>query len=80
MKKNLKKRVIFVTAFILIAVIYFYITLRGEYLQLKGIDENYISIFNKDLHIFNYIYIYSYYKEKFKEILCGRKNFNAEIS
>ena len=34
-KKNIRKRVIFVTIFIVISIIYFYISLRGEFLQIK---------------------------------------------
>lgn len=49
MKKNIKKRVIFVILFIIICSIYFYINLRGEYLKALAIDEKYVEVFKIDI-------------------------------
>lgn len=49
MKKKLKKRQIFVVLFILAFLIYSYINIRGEYLQILGIGEKYVDIFKTNL-------------------------------
>lgn len=50
MKKNIKKRQIFVTLFIIAFIIYSYINVRGEYLQTLGIGEKYVEIFKTNLY------------------------------
>lgn len=49
MKKKVKKRVILVTIFIIAFIIYSYINVRGEYLQILGIGEKYVEIFKQNL-------------------------------
>lgn len=44
-----KTRIIFVICLLLIFSIYLYVTLRGEYLQILGIGEQYIDIFKNNL-------------------------------
>ena len=43
-----RKRTIFVTALILIFAICFYINVKGEYLQILGIGEEYLEIFRQN--------------------------------
>ncbi len=47
--KKVKKRVIFVTLFIIAFAIYSYINVRGEYLQILGIGSKYVEIFKHNL-------------------------------
>ena len=49
MKKNIKKRVIYVISFIICSLIYFYISVRGEYLQIVAINEKYVDIFKTNI-------------------------------
>lgn len=44
-----KKRVIFVISLLLIFTIYMYISIRGEYLQILGIGQEYVEIFKENL-------------------------------
>lgn len=44
-----KNRMIFVICLLLIFSIYLYVTLRGEYLQILGIGEQYLRIFKNNL-------------------------------
>ncbi len=49
MKRKIRKRVIFVTTFIIAFFIYSYITIRGNYLETLGIGEQYVEIFKTNL-------------------------------
>ena len=49
MKGKVRKRVIFVNTFIILFIIYSYISIRGEYLQILGIGEQYVEIFKHNL-------------------------------
>ena len=44
-----KKRMILVVAFIILVIIFMFIKLRGDYLNILEIGENYIDIFNKNI-------------------------------
>ena len=44
-----QKRVIFVICILLVFSLYMYITIRGDYLQILGIGQEYIEIFNNNL-------------------------------
>lgn len=46
---KLKKRQIFVTAFLIIFAIYAYITVRGSYLEMLGIGRQYIEIYRQNI-------------------------------
>ena len=43
MKKKVRKRVILVTTFITAFILYGYISIRGEYLQILGIGQKYVN-------------------------------------
>ena len=60
MKKNIKKRQIFVTTFIILFVLYTYISIRGEYLQILGIGEKYVEIFKHNLQQRVYVFLASF--------------------
>lgn len=57
MKKKVRKRVIFVTLFIIAFIIYSYINIRGEYLQILGIGDKYVEIFKHNLMQKIYVFI-----------------------
>lgn len=57
MKKKIRKRVIFVTLFIIAFIVYSYINIRGEYLQILGIGEKYVEIFKHNLMQRIYVFI-----------------------
>ena len=44
-----KKRMILVVAFIILVIIFMFIKLRGDYLNILEIGENYVDIFNKNI-------------------------------
>lgn len=44
-----KKRVIFVVCLLIIFGLYMYISIRGEYLQILGIGQEYVNIFKENL-------------------------------
>ena len=46
---KLKKRQIFVTAFLLVFIIYVYISIRGSYLEMLGIGEKYVDIYVRNV-------------------------------
>lgn len=48
-QKKSKKRMLLVVAFIILVIIFMFIKLRGDYLNILEIGENYIDIFNKNL-------------------------------
>ncbi len=60
MKKKIRKRVIFVTLFIIAFIIYSYINIRGEYLQILGIGEKYVEIFKHNLEQKIYVFAVSF--------------------
>ena len=47
--KKVKKRQILVTIFIIAFIVYSYINIRGEYLQILGIGEKYVEMFKQNL-------------------------------
>ena len=49
MKLKVKKRVIFVTIFLIVFAIYSYIVLRGSYLEMLGIGERYVEIYKQNI-------------------------------
>lgn len=51
MRKNIKKRVIFVILFIIVCIVFFYINIRGEYLQTIAIDKKYVDVFKTNMKI-----------------------------
>lgn len=51
MKKNIRKRVIFVVVFIVLCAVFFYINIRGEYLQTIAIDKKYVDVFKTNIKI-----------------------------
>lgn len=57
--KRVKKRVIFVTLFIIAFAIYSYINVRGEYLQILGIGSKYVEIFKHNLMQRIYVFLIS---------------------
>ena len=48
-QKKSKKRILLVVAYIILVIIFMFIKLRGDYLNILEIGENYIDIFNKNL-------------------------------
>ena len=60
MKKKIRKRVIFVILFIIAFIIYSYINIRGEYLQILGIGEKYVEIFKHNLEQRMYVFVVSF--------------------
>ena len=54
---KIKKRVIFVIAFIAIFIIYNCISIRGKYLQILGIGEKYVEIFKHNLEQRIYVFL-----------------------
>ena len=60
MKKKIRKRVIFVTLFIIAFAIYSYINIRGEYLQILGIGDKYVGIFKTNLKQRIYVFAISF--------------------
>ena len=60
MKKKIRKRVKFVTLFIIAFIIYSYINIRGEYLQILGIGEKYVEIFKHNLEQKIYVFAVSF--------------------
>ena len=60
MKKKIRKRVIFVTLFIIAFAIYSYINIRGEYLQILGIGDKYVGIFRTNLKQRIYVFAISF--------------------
>ena len=60
MKKKIRKRVIFVILFIIAFIIYSYINIRGEYLQILGIGEKYVEIFKHNLEQRIYVFVISF--------------------
>ena len=79
-----KKRIIFVICLLLIFSIYLYVTLRGEYLQILGIGEEYISNFKNNLKqkatVFGISFIIMYFATYITTIFIkkGLKNFFDE--
>ncbi len=61
MKKKLRKRVIFVVLFIIAFLIYSYIDIRGEYLQILGIGKKYVEIFKHNLEQRIYVFLISFF-------------------
>lgn len=55
-----KKRVIFVLCLLAVFAIYLYITLRGEYLQILGIGEEYVKIFTENLKQKSMVFVASF--------------------
>lgn len=82
--KKIKKRQIFVTLFIIAFVLFTYISIRGEYLQIQGIGEQYVEIFKTNLNqrinvflvSFFIIYLLTYITTVF--IKKGLKKFFTE--
>lgn len=81
---KLKKRQIFVIAFLVIFAIYAYIAIRGSYLEMLGIGERYVEIFKQNItqkiqvFIVSFLiaYIMTYITTKF--IRRGLKHFFNE--
>lgn len=48
-KKSSKKRILIVIIFIIAFALLSFINYRGEYLQIKEIGENYISVFQQNI-------------------------------
>ena len=57
---KIKKRVVFVNLFILAFIIYGYINIRGEYLQILEIGEKYLEIFKHNLMQRIYVFAISF--------------------
>lgn len=82
--KNNKKRVFLVISFLIIFAIYLAITLRGEYLQILQVGEEYISVFEQNIKykvgiaVINFIVLYmaTYITNRF--IKRGLKKFFDE--
>lgn len=55
-----KKRVIFVIALLLVFTIYMYISIRGEYLQILGIGQEYVEMFKENLKQRGIIFVISF--------------------
>ena len=83
MKKN-KKRVVIVTAFIILFAIYLTINIRGKYLQTLEIGQDYVSVFTQNLKYkvaivvcnFTILYFATYVTTRF--IKRGLKKFFDE--
>ena len=60
MKKKVRKRVILVTTFIIAFILYGYISIRGEYLQILGIGQKYVEIFKQNLMQRIYVFAVSF--------------------
>jgi len=60
MKKKIRKRAIFVTIFIILFMLYSYISIRGEYLQILGIGEKYVEIFKRNINQKIYVFLVSF--------------------
>ena len=84
MKKNIRKRVIFVTTFIILFLIFSYVNLRGSYLQTIAIDKQNVEIYKTNLKMnvlifaitFAIIYLITYITNRL--IKKGLKNFFVE--
>lgn len=61
MKKKVRKRVIFVITFVIIFILCTYINIRGEYLQILGIGEQYVEIFQHNLTQRIYVFVVSFF-------------------
>ena len=59
-KRNIRKRVIFVISFIIICTMYFYINLRGDYLQTIAIDKKYIDVFKTNIKLRTEVFAISF--------------------
>ena len=83
MTKN-KKRVIIVIAFLILLAIYSYVTLRGDYLEILGIGQGYVEVFEQNTKykigviVVNFVILYigTYITTKF--IKRGLKKFFDE--
>ena len=59
-----KKRLILVIAFLVVYALYLFVSVRGEYLQMLGIGEEYIEVFKQNIKykqtvvVFNFAFIY----------------------
>ena len=81
---KLKKRQIFVTAFLLVFIIYVYISIRGSYLEMLGIGEKYVDIYVRNVRqkvevflvSFVIVYLLTYITTNF--IKRGLKRFFEE--
>lgn len=81
---KLKKRQIFVTAFLLIFIIYVYISIRGAYLEMLGIGQKYVDIYVRNVRqkvevfliSFAIVYLLTYITTNF--IKRGLKRFFEE--
>ena len=81
---KLKKRQIFVTAFLLVFIIYVYISIRGSYLEMLGIGEKYVDIYVRNVRqkvevflvSFVVVYLLTYITTNF--IKRGLKRFFEE--
>ena len=84
MKKNIRKRVIFVNTFIILFLIFSYVNLRGSYLQTIAIDKQNVEIYKTNLKMnvlifaitFAIIYLITYITNRL--IKKGLKNFFVE--
>ena len=84
MKRNIRKRVIYVIALLIIVSIYFYVNLRGEYLQTIAIDKKYVDVFKTDIiskvKTFTITFLLIYYSTYFTTLITkrGLKKFFVE--
>ena len=44
-----KKRIIIVSSFLLIFAIYLFVSIRGEYLQMLGMGQEFVDVFNQNI-------------------------------
>ena len=58
--KKIRKREIFVILFLIIFAIYSIINIRGEYLQILSIGEQYLEIFKHNLKQRTYVFLASF--------------------
>ena len=58
--KKIRKREIFVILFFILFAIYSFINIRGEYLQILGIGEQYLDIFKHNLKQKTYVFLISF--------------------
>ena len=84
MKLKVKKRVIFVTLFLIAFTIYLYIALRGSYLEMLGIGEQYVEIYKQNViqkvrvFIISFIVVYIMTYVTTAVIKRGLKHFFVE--
>ena len=84
MKLKVKKRVIFVTLFLIAFAIYLYIALRGSYLEMLGIGEQYVEIYKQNViqkvrvFIISFIVVYIMTYVTTAVIKRGLKHFFVE--